>query len=216
MNRKALRILIYIASILILVFGLILNTKTGLGCSPILSIAFAVSSIFGYDLGDVTFVLYAVFVIIELYLSFRMKKDRTVMLTMLGQLPFSVVFTRIMNLFSAKIPMIADRPLPVRIAVLLIAIVFTGVGAAMVLDVKLIANPADGLVACLSEYFKREMGFVKNAFDISCITMACLICFVLSSPLAGVGIGSVIAMLLTGRVVALFNRIFRKKIDSLI
>ncbi len=216
MNRKTLRILIYSAGVLILVFGLILNTKTGLGCSPILSIAFAVSAIFGCGLGDVTFVLYAGFVVIELYLSYRMKKDKATSMMVLGQLPFSVVFTRIMNLFSAKIPMITNQPMAARITALLLAIFFTGVGAAMVLDVKLIANPADGLVACLSEYFGKEMGFVKNVFDISCITIACLICLLLSSPLQGVGIGSVIAMLLTGRVVALFNRIFRKKIDSLI
>ena len=41
MNKDMIkRILIYIAGILILALGLVLNAKTGLGVSPILSVSF--------------------------------------------------------------------------------------------------------------------------------------------------------------------------------
>ena len=47
---------------LVLALGLTLNTKTGLGVSPIISVAFGVSEIWGLNFGDVTFLLYGLFV----------------------------------------------------------------------------------------------------------------------------------------------------------
>ena len=45
MNRQINRTLIYIAGLLILALGIILNTKAGLGVSPIISVAYSISQI---------------------------------------------------------------------------------------------------------------------------------------------------------------------------
>ena len=50
---------IYVLGMLVLALGLTLNTKTGLGVSPILSLAYCSTRIWGVNLGDATFVLYA-------------------------------------------------------------------------------------------------------------------------------------------------------------
>ena len=60
------RAFIYILGLLILAMGLTLNTKAGLGVSPIISIAYAVSEITGHNFGNTTLVLYTVFVGVEL------------------------------------------------------------------------------------------------------------------------------------------------------
>ena len=66
MNKKMLyRILIYIAGLLTLALGIILNTKAGLGVSPIISISYSISEITKTNFGNMTFVLYGVFVLIE-------------------------------------------------------------------------------------------------------------------------------------------------------
>ena len=210
------RLFIYVVGIVVLALGLTLNTKTGLGCSPIVAVAYALAQIFNKNLGDVTFALYCVFVLIELFILLYRKKSKKELLMVVLQLPFSVVFTRFMNLYSNILPDLSGRNMFVRILFLLLAIVFTGVGAAMMLDVKLVANPADGIVASLAEAFGKETGLVKNLFDVSCIFIACLICLVFSHPLTGVGIGSVIAMLLTGRVISLFNAYFGERIGDIL
>ncbi len=51
-----------------------------------------------------------------------------------------------------------------------------------------------------------NMGTVKNILDISCVGTACLICFVKHSRFVGVGIGTLLSMLLVGRVVAFINK----------
>lgn len=109
---KILRIIIYIAGLLILAFGIILNTKSGLGVSPIISVAYSISTIGNLNFGDTTFALYAIFVMIEMLLHTltgripQTKGKNSLVLTLgkdLLQLPLSLVFTRFMNLFSGWI-----------------------------------------------------------------------------------------------------------------
>ena len=67
MNKQSIpRILFYISGLLILALGIILNTKCGLGVSPIISVAFSISAITHCSFGNMTFLLYAIFVLAEL------------------------------------------------------------------------------------------------------------------------------------------------------
>lgn len=67
MNKKMVnRIIIYVAGLLVLALGIILNTKAGLGVSPIISVSYSISQINGFNFGNTTFGLYAVFVLIEI------------------------------------------------------------------------------------------------------------------------------------------------------
>ena len=47
----------YIAGLLILALGIVLNTKSGLGVSPIISISYSVSVIYDLNFGNTTFAL---------------------------------------------------------------------------------------------------------------------------------------------------------------
>lgn len=72
------RILFYVAGLLVLALGLTLNTKTGLGVSPIISVAYSISQIFDHNFGNMTLALYSVFVVIEIILHLiRDRRYRT-------------------------------------------------------------------------------------------------------------------------------------------
>ena len=62
------RVLFYIIGLLVLALGLTLNTKTGLGVSPIISVAYSTAVISGHNFGNMTLALYSLFVVIELIL----------------------------------------------------------------------------------------------------------------------------------------------------
>ena len=55
--EKVNRWIFYILGMVVLAAGITLNTKTGLGVSPIISVAYCVSQIFELNFGDMTFVL---------------------------------------------------------------------------------------------------------------------------------------------------------------
>ena len=206
MDKKlAFRWLVYIAGLLVLALGITLNTKTGLGVSPIISVAFVASELGGWSIGNTTLVAYIVFMLMQLAL--KGKKYRAWDLL---QLPLSIVFTRFMNLFSDRIPV--QTQLPGQLFMLLLAIILTGIGAAMSLDMRLIPNPGDGIVQAISDFTGKEMGLCKNWFDGTMVALALILALVAQQRVIGVGIGTLAAILGIGRVIAVFNKLFLNKL----
>lgn len=165
------RVLIYIAGLLILAMGLTLNTKAGLGVSPIISVSYSVSEITHHNFRNTTLVLYTIFVILELVLhnirekqyEKRVKKslretengtedllkhanrmNRKLIFVMdILQIPLSIVFTRFLNVVSSVLPAFPEgnmtAPVMVqRLLVLLLALLCTGIGAAMSLNMRIL------------------------------------------------------------------------------
>lgn len=228
------RVLFYAIGLLVLALGLTLNTKTGLGVSPIISVAYSVATIFNHNFGNMTLALYSLFVVIELILhiirdrrytkksggalAHAGKKDLKLILLMdILQLPLSLVFTRFLNVFSDLIPNLysdgaaSAGELTVRIIVLIIAIILTGIGAAMSLNMRIVPNPGDGIVQAIADTIHKSVGFTKNCFDLTNITITIILSFVFAGHLVGVGIGTVLAMIGVGRTIAVFNHFTYRK-----
>ena len=166
-----------------------------------------------------TFLLYASFVVIQMALHLmpgkRRPEDRKkAVLADVLQLPLSYFFTMLLNLLSAWIP--AAETMAARIAVLLISVILVGTGAALSLDMRLIANPGDGLVQAVSDRTGIDLGLSKNVVDITCVTLTCLLSMTVSHRILGVGIGTLIAMIGIGRVIAFVNRLFGEKLALLL
>lgn len=216
--RTIIRISIYIIGLCILALGLTLSTKADLGVSPIIAVSFSVSQLTGARFGDMTFLLYASFVIIEMGLHLlpgkRSPSDRKKALFFDAlQLPLSYVFTMLLNVLSARIPV--AETMPVRIAVLLVSVVLVGTGAALTLDMRLIANPGDGLVQAVSDRTGIELGLTKNIVDITCVTITCILTMAAAHRIIGVGAGTLAAMLGIGRVIAMINKLFGERLIPL-
>ena len=79
----------------------------------------------------------------------------------------------------------------------------------MTVNAHLVPNPGDGIVAALGETIHRPMGFAKNVFDLcnACITLA--IGFICGQPMVGIGVGTLLAVIVVGRVIALYNHFIR-------
>ena len=208
MKQKLWRGGFYFSGLVILALGITLNTKTGLGVSPIVSIPFVAAQAGGWSIGDTTLVSYIVFMLIQWAL-----KGRAYRVQDLLQFPLSIVFTRFMNLFSGWIPV--QTALPGQIAALALAIVLTGIGAAMSLDMRLVPNPGDGAVQAISDFTGKEMGLCKNCFDGLNVGIALILGLVLQGRIIGVGIGTLTAIFGIGRVIAWFNSLFLKKMKQL-
>lgn len=228
-KSTVLRILFYISGLLVLALGIILNTKSGLGVSPIISVAYSISTIGDFNFGNTTFMLYTVFVIIEIVLhtirNLRMRKNANkalepavhkslplILLMDLLQLPLSLIFTRFMNLFSAWIPAPGDN-FVLKLVLLFFGIVLTGIGAAMSLNMRIIPNPGDGIVQAIADCIHKPVGFTKNCFDLCNICITISVSLIFAHHLIGIGLGTVLAVLGVGRVIALFNHLFKDKMN---
>ena len=172
-----------------------MNTKAGLGVSPIISVSFSVSSIWSHNFGNITLVLYTCFILVEVVLhSILLRRGklpggmgRTILLLDALQFPLSLVFTRFLNWFSVWLP---DLPtdclgtfwgtLPGQVVFLAFAIVFTGIGAALSLDITNVA-------------ITTSIGLLSTGH------------------LVGIGLGTILSMIGVGRVIALFNHLCFQK-----
>lgn len=216
------RWLLYILGMLVLALGIVLNTKVDLGVSPIISVAYCASVLSGLNFGDATFIWYSIFVAFEVIVHLSTGKKKLIIPDLL-QIVVSLIFTRFMNLFSGSIPMFTSLSadslvgsMPGRLIILAIAIILTGIGAAMSLNARIVPNPGDGIVQTLAELIKKKVGTTKNIWDISCVALTCVLSLVLKGKLIGVGIGTVLSMIFVGRTVAVYNSLFKAKTDKLI
>ena len=207
-KKWMLRIALYLVGIIVLALGITLNTKTNLGVSPIISMPYAVAQIFGYETGTAVFVAYLIFIVLQIVL-------------LKGKFPpFQLLQVAASYLTSAFIT-IFDRVLPVpeqmgsRCLVLALAIILTGIGAAMSLNMRIVPNPGDGIVQAIADTIRKPVGFTKNCFDLCNICITITVSLVFAHKLIGVGIGTVVAVLGVGRVIALFNKMCMKKMVTL-
>lgn len=227
-KQTAMRWVIYLVGMIVLAVGLTLNTKTGLGVSAILSVSFAVSEIWDLNFGDITLILYALLVVIQILLHVLCRKTLgerklgAVLLLDILQFPLSLGFTRIINLVSALVPVLSEAyagrflgSFVGRALFLLLAVVLTGIGAAMTLNMRIVPNPADGIVQTLADATGKKVGFTKNWFDLLNVCMNLVMGFVCTGGIVGVGLGTIVAALGTGRVIAIFNRLFKEKMCRL-
>ena len=227
----------YIIGLLLLALGITLNTKAGLGVSPIISVAYCIAQITGSNLGNTTLGLYTVFVIVELIMHMirqkRLEKQtdevlhhanrvnrRLIFLMDILQIPLSIVFTRFMNLFSDLIPDLGElgnspKEFMQKLAMLIVALILTGIGAAMSLDMRIVPNPGDGIVQAISDCIHKSVGFTKNCFDVCNVTLTIVISLVCSGRLYGIGLGTILSVIGVGRVIAFFNHFAKEKMVSL-
>ena len=202
-QQMAFRLLIYAAGLIILACGITMNTKTGMGVSPIISVPYSISEIWGLNFGNMTFIVYTIFVIIQAVLMRRITLD------LILQLPLSLVFTRFLNLFDIILPE-SGSYIWEKLLMLAVAISLTGIGIIMSVRTDFVPNPGDGIVHEIAVVIKKSMGFTKNCFDLLNLCISCSVGMIFAGHLIGIGLGTVLTMLLTGRAVALFSFIFLK------
>ena len=210
-HKRALvwRCLIYGAGVIFMAVGLTLNTKTRLGVGAVASIAYSGSLAWGMDYGRLTFVVYMAAILFQLLLK---KENRNWKICL--QLPFSAVFSTLLTLFDQYIQL-SPTALWQRLLMLLAAIGITALGLLLMVDMKLIANPADALADTVGDLLGKDVGLGKNVIDAVSVTIACAIGLAASGKPLGIGVGTVAAMLLTGRLVSFFRALLEEKIQAL-
>lgn len=209
-NSKTLwRFGIYAVGLVILAIGIVLNTETTLGVSPIISVPYSISSIWTLNFAFITLLVYILQVILQFLIKGKNKEWKDAL-----QILVCLAFTSFLGLFE-KIIVLHPKTFLQKFLVLLAAILITAVGAAMTVNMKIVPNPADGLAKTVGDALHKDMGFGKNVIDLISVAITCLIGFACTGHVVAIGIGTVCAMVGVGRAIALFNYFCKEKMDTL-
>ena len=84
----------------------------------------------------------------------------------------------------------------------------------MTVNMKLVPNPADGLAQAIGDLLNKGLGFGKNTIDLFSVATTCVIGLLFTGNVVAIGLGTLIAMIGVGRCIALFNFVFKKKMDE--
>lgn len=199
------RCLFYMIGIILLAVGLTLNTKASLGVAPVITLPFVIASILPIDFATATFSVYFIFVCIQLALNRNRPKIKILL-----QFPFSFFFSLLLRLFSALLAINISGKAQ-GLLLLAASIVITAGGICLMVNMNYIANPADGLAHTIADSLNKNTGTGKNILDCSCVLFSCVLIIATGTSRSAIGVGTLISMIGVGRILALFNRLFQRK-----
>lgn len=209
-NKLKKRWLIYIGGMLIQNFGLYLNARSGLGTSALLAVAYVGGIHWGIRFGDATIVIFSLYILAQFLVRGRNRQWRDLL-----QLPVTLFIGEIFNLLDLIFPVaLIQSSMVLRVIALICAMTFNGIGATLAVNMRLIPTPGDGILQALSDRFGVELGKMKRILDCTMVATAAVMSFLLLGRLEGVGIGTVIAMFVVGKIISRCNRLFGAQIRA--
>lgn len=190
-------------------FGVVLNTKAGLGVGSITTLSYAVSEITPLSLGMATTFMYFGFVAAQTVIYKEIK------LKILLQIPFSYIMGLIIDFYNKWMDFTPDG-LPLQLLLLAAAIVATAIGAYLMVAMDFIPNPADGMARATGYALHKEFGEGKLVFDCAMILTTTVVSLVFAHRIIGIGLGTVLSALFIGRLIRMFGRIFGERVEALL
>lgn len=183
--------------------GVALSRATGMGTSPISCVPCVVSYMTPLTIGTFTFILNAAFVVVQAALLRRDFKP-----VQLLQLPATLVFSVLIDLFVPVAELIPMPAYPVRLAVMLLSIACTATGVFLEVKATLVPLPGEGVSTTVSRVSGVAFSKCKLGFDVANVAVGTVLSLVAMHGLYGVREGTVLAALAVGPLVRLLNRLF--------
>lgn len=190
------RLLLLIAGLLIMSFGVSLSTKAELGTSPISCVPFVLQLGLPLSMGIITFIMNAVFVLLQILLL-RSKFQ----LFQLLQLVIAGIFSIFTDLTMYIVSGIQVTDYVLQWGLCFISIALIAIGVSMQVRAKLVMMAGEGLIAAIAQISHQDFGKVKVAFDITLVLCGVLISLFMLHSIVGVREGTVAAALLVGTIV---------------
>ena len=199
------RFCLYIIGLIILCFGVVLNTKTNLGVAAVNVIPFVLANTTSISLGTAVFVLYCILIILQCLVKKKIE------LLVILQLPVSLLFGRMVDFINIDILKFSANSFIEGIIMLIIAINLVAIGTTFVVEQRIVPNAPDGFVQALADRINWNFGKTKVCFDVIFVAIGTIISFVLAKTIIGIGIGTVVSMIFTGLLCQKYKKwIYRK------
>lgn len=205
-----LRYFYFILGIIINSFGVALITKSNLGTSQISSIPYVMSLEFTtWSFGLTTFIFNVIFILIEIIIL-RHNFEPIQFLQIIANIIFSIFIDISMNFLTFFEP----ETFIIKLISLLLGCFILAIGISIEVAPNVIVVPGEGVVRALALAIaikkpSIKFGTVKIYFDITLIIIACFLSFKFFGELNGIGIGTIISAILTGKFINLVNKYFK-------
>ena len=212
MKNMKVRIPMYFVGLFIMTIGIALSVKSNLGVSPVSSIPYTMTCVWGIEMGKATIIFHAALVLIQILILRKRFKPINLLQVVVG-IVFGY-FTTFCNYLASFLP--STDNIAMRIVLMLVSTVFIAVGIFFYLPADLIPLAGEGVMQAVSDVTKIEFSKVKIGFDCSMVIISVITCLICIHSLGSVGVGTVIAAFLVGFNLGRVNKAFGAKRDKLL
>ena len=202
------RYLLFVASLFINAFGIAFITKALLGTSPITSVTYVLSLFTPFTMGIWTILLNLLFVVLEPFLMTRRELREDLRMYLL-QIPISFCFGLFIDFSMFMLFWLEPSAYVMKVTVLLVGCVILALGIALEVKANAAMMAGEYLVKAITRRFHGEFGYVKLGFDVTLLTIACILSLVFLSDIQGVREGTVVSALLVGPIVHFVSPAYR-------
>ena len=208
-SNIVVRCIIYFFGLLIMTLGVAVSVKSDLGVSPVSSIPYTMTCVWGIEMGKATIVFHAALVLVQVILL-----RRKFQLKNLLQIPVGVLFGY-MTTFSNHLMTFLPDPgnIYIRLGMVVISAVLAAIGLFFYVPADIIPLAGEGVMLAISKVADKAFSTVKIAFDVTMVVISLITCLILIHSLGSVGIGTVIAAVMVGMVLKLITKLFGEARD---
>ena len=198
---------LFIVGLFIASMGVAFSTKAGLGTSPVASVPYSISLVssslsFGGWLNLLS--------VIQIITQVAVLKGKCNYTEIAIQTVLAFVYGYLTNLSVWLIRGIAVTGYPMQFLFMLLGCAILALGIWIQLKGGVAMLPGEAMNRAISKVSGKRYENVKIFFDILYIVISALICMVFLGTLQGVREGSIIAAVLVGNIIKVYNRIFDK------
>ena len=206
--RTVLRMAMYLAGVVILALGMVVQTESGLGVASLTCFAQVIADILGTSLGSMITATYCTYIVAQALILRRQFQPRILL-----EVFFSAVIGIFTDFFMAVMP-IHPEGLPAQVATMVFSLVLISFGVSLVVNMGVVPNAPDGLVQVISEKLRCRFGDVKVVFDMSHVVVALVLSWTVLHTIDAFGVTTVIAALFLGKFINVMNGLFAAKFQQ--
>lgn len=197
------RLIMYFLGLFTMIIGVALSVKSNLGVSPVSSIPYTMTCIWGIEMGKATIIFHCFLVLLQMILLRRNFKPINLLQILVG-IVFGY-FTTFCNWGVSFLP--TPENLVIRLLMMLISTVIIAFGIFMYLPPNIMPLAGEGAMKAVSDVTGIAFPKVKVGFDITMVVISLISCLIFIKGLGSVGIGTIIAAFLVGSILNVIENV---------
>lgn len=204
------RLFMYFTGLFVMTIGIAVSVKSNLGVSPVSSIPYTITCIWGIEMGKATILFHCFLVLLQIILLRKKYKLKNLMQIIVG-----IVFGYFTTFCNWGVSFLPDpQNIFIRIGMLLISTLFIAFGIFLYLPPDIMPLAGEGAMQAVSDVSGIAFPKVKIGFDVSMVTVSLITCLIFIRSLGSVGIGTIIAAVLVGMELGYITKCFGELRDK--
>ncbi|CEO06750.1 DUF6198 family protein [Paraclostridium sordellii] len=187
-------------------FANTLMVKSGLGISAISAVPYSLSFIFDkITFGSWNYIFQSLLIVLLVTITKKFKFQYIVSFLL------SVVFGALIDFFNLTVIQLLPDNFLLSIVYFTISFLLLAIGISLQLNCGLPILPLDTFTKDLSKFLGITYKKVKTIFDLSCLATTLFLSIIVLNTNVGLGIGTIICALFTGKIVSIINNFIDNK-----